>query len=147
MILSILLKDRTMAIMTFSKQRNKCTLQRAISLLLLLLCFSDLAIADVFFPGLCEGKSEMRAVAIVAPVATAFTPDLTMMAEARQGSQSTPDESPAVEDDCFCCCTHILPIGFYKFSHPPLQLDPLSLHLTNIPSAPVAELFRPPKIA
>ena len=73
-ILSVLLKDRSMTIIIFDNQRNKRAFQRAISLLLLARCFTDLAIADVFFPGSCEGESEMLPIVTAASTTAKLKP-------------------------------------------------------------------------
>ncbi len=121
--------------------------QRAISVLLLLLCFFDIAIADVFFPGSCEGESEMLPVVAV----DSATKDLHKIISIRADSQSkncpTPTESVPGEEDCFCCCTHIVPVAFYKFARPLLQTAPIASSPRNIPTAPQPKLFHPPRLA
>lgn len=135
-----------MAAGILGKQRKRRAFQRAISVLLLLLCFSDLAIADVFFPGSCEGETEMPLVRAQASTTTEFHQGISSLA-LQQESQPAPAESAPVEEDCFCCCTHIVPVAFYKFARPLLQTEPIASYPLNLPTAPHAKLFRPPRRA
>lgn len=129
-----------------SNPKKRRAFQRAVSVLLLLLCFFDLAIADVFFPGSCEGESEMLLVRAQASTITELHQGISSLA-LQQESQPAPAESAPVEEDCFCCCTHIAPVAFYKISRPLFQTEPIASYPLRIPTAPHAKMFHPPRLA
>ena len=135
-----------MAAGILDNQRKRRAGQRVVSLLLLLLCFSDLAIADVFFPGSCEGDSEMPLVRAQSSTTTELHQGISSLA-LQQESQPAPAESTPVEEDCFCCCTHIVPVAFYKFARPLLQTEPIASYPLSVPTAPHTKLFHPPRLA
>ena len=141
------LKGSGMAIGFIVNQRTRRALQRAVSVLLLTLCFFDLAIADVLFPGSCERESEMLPVVVVASTATELHQGSTTITDSQQENRQAPTESSSVEDDCFCCCTHLVPVEFYKPSQPLFHSEPITSYLRSLPSAPSAELYHPPRLA
>ena len=126
---------------------SKHSVQQVISVFLLLLCFFDIAIADVFFPGSCEGENEMLRDGAQASTIIEFRQDMFSPANLQQQSQPAPAESTPVEEDCFCCCTHIVPVAFYKFARPLLQTEPIASYPLSIPTAPHTNLFHPPRRA
>ncbi|MBS1806593.1 MAG: hypothetical protein JST84_00205 [Acidobacteria bacterium] len=128
----------------FTNRRKLYQWQRNVSLVLLLFCFYDMAVADVLFPGSCEREGAMM------PSFTTPAPDqqsLSTIGDVAPEPQEAPADSTPIEDDCFCCCAHIVPAENYNV--PPLLFQPPSIesHPGNIPATPVAELFRPPRFA
>ena len=136
-----------MAVGFLVNRRKRRVMQRAVSLLLLLLCFFDLAIADVLFPGSCERESEMLPFVAVVPTTTELHQGSTTMTDSQQENRQAPTESPSVEDDCFCCCTHLVPVEFYRSSQSLFRSEPITSYLRSLPSAPSAELYHPPRLA
>lgn len=60
-----------------------------------------------------------------------------------------PNDSEAPQDeDCFCCCAHVLPSPVFVDSDTavltPLRTVPLR---TTLPTAPIHSLYRPPRSA
>ena len=129
-----------------TNRRKLRTLQRNVSLVLVLLCCFDIAIADVFFPGSCEGESEMLTVVAVDSAANDLPQIIFIRADSQSENCPTPTESVPGEEDCFCCCTHIVPVAFYKFARPLLQTAPIASSPLNIPTAPQTKLFHPPRL-
>lgn len=129
-----------------TNRRTVRTWQRNVSLVLLLFCFYDLAVADVLFPGSCEREGAMIFGASVSTSA-AEQQSIATIGDVTPEPQEAPADSTPVEDDCFCCCTHIVPVENYKFPPLLLQPTPIEAHPGNIPATPVAELFRPPRLA
>lgn len=125
----------------FTNRRKLQQWQRNVSLVLLLFCFYDMAVADVLFPGSCEGEGTMIYGSAAEPQGIATLGDVA------PEPQEAPADSTPTEDDCFCCCAHIVPVESYNF--PSLLFYPLSIesHPGNIPATTVAELFRPPRLA
>ncbi|MBS1806606.1 MAG: hypothetical protein JST84_00270 [Acidobacteria bacterium] len=140
-VVSDRLESADMANGYFIQQRKRHAWQRTISIVLLALCFFDLAITDVFFLGTCEQENEMRSVA----VATTTTQTPTVNTQSESEHSQTPGESSGVEEDCLCCCAHIVPVALYKYPHPSLHIAPVISALSNIPSAPSVELDPPPR--
>ena len=147
---------RKLAVVLFTPEReasmtagfrfnSKHSVQQVISVFLLLLCFFDLAIADVFFPGSCEGESERLLVGTQASTIT--EQGISSPSNLLPESQPAPAKSASGEEDCFCCCTHIVPIAFYKFPRPLFQTEPIASAPLSLPTAPYAEMFHPPRLA
>lgn len=129
----------------FTNRRKLHQWQRNVSLVLLLLCCYDLAVADVLFPGSCEREGAM--ILGVSASAAADQQGLARIDDVAPEPQEAPADSTPIEDDCFCCCAHIVPAESYNV--PPLLFHPSSIesYPGNIPATPVAELFRPPRLA
>lgn len=128
----------------FTNRRKTHRWQRNVSLVLLLFCFYDMVVADVLFPGSCEREGAM--------IPSSATPASDQQrrstrADVEQEQHQTPADSMPVEDDCFCCCAHIVPAESYNV--PPLLFHPPSIesHPGSIPATPFADLFRPPRFA
>ncbi len=128
----------------FTNRRKLHTWQRNVSLVLLLFCFYDMAVADVLFPGSCEREGAMMPSSAT-PVSDQQS--RSTIADVEQEHHQAPADSMPVEDDCFCCCAHIVPAESYKFPPLLLQPTPIESHPGNIPATPFAELFRPPRLA
>lgn len=133
-----------MAAGIFTDRRRRRAVQRAVSILLLALCFIDLTVIDVFHPQLCEEGN-------ILPIATASAAinnkDSSALTASTGGSHQAPEESTPAADDCFCCCAHVLPCR--EFRIPALALNPAlaSPPAVKVPISPLAELFHPPRIA
>jgi hypothetical protein len=127
--------------------RKRRALQRGISLLLLVLCFFDLAIADVFFPGSCERESEILPLVTAASTTANLELSNLLITDFQQENRQAPAKSSPGEEDCFCCCTHIVSVAFYKFARPLLQTEPIASYPLSIPTAPHIKLFHPPRLA
>lgn len=128
----------------FANRRKLYQWQRNVSLVLLLLCGYDLAVADVLFPGSCE-REGARILGV--SISAADQQGLAAIGDVAPEPQEAPADSTPIEDDCFCCCAHLVPAESYNV--PPLWFQPPSIksHPGNIPATPVAELFRPPRLA
>lgn len=136
-----------MTVKFLANRRQRRALQRAISVLLLSFCFFDLAIADVLFPGSCDWESEFGSIIVSTSSILELHPGSVTLANAEQENRRAPAESSSADDGCFCCCTHIVPVAFYRPSHPRLPVAPITPFLQSIPSTPPAELYRPPRLA
>jgi hypothetical protein len=129
-------------------------LRRGTAVLLLAIAFFDLAVIDMIDPQLCNDG--LATVAGAAPAQNAAEMlDQNAPAEVairRQGSlpqqDSHSDSSPAsTEEDCFCCCSHILP--GYSVSQVTLNIMPrVDIPLiASLPSPPPQDTFHPPRPA
>lgn len=118
--------------------------QRSISLVLLLFCCFDIVIADVLSPETCERES---AILVGIPTSPATTQSLSPIINIPQENQQTPTDSTPVEDDCFCCCAHIVPVEHFKFPPLVVQTTAIAAVPQTLPTSPFTELFRPPRLA
>lgn len=113
--------------------------RRLAAVLLLLWAFCDLTV-----PGLCQSDAtEFSAVS-----AQTHSQNVTPSVSAKEHSGSNPwtVNSATDSDDCWCCCSHIVP-GTVSFSlvalHP--VAGPLDLYRSETPQWRSLELFQPPK--
>ena len=134
----------------FQSSRRDRSAQRAVALLLLSLTFFDLTVIDLFAPELCEGAS---AIVAATPATTALNAaprdgQLTTTTDNLNSPQpSIPAAPECFEEDCFCCCAHILPSAYFRLPALPAPLARVAV-LTILPlSAPPAVTFRPPRFA
>ena len=129
-------------------------LRRGMAILLLAFAFFDLAVIDIIAPQICN--DEFSTIAVSAPAQNASGEfDLNGTVEAAIGAQSSlpqqeshSESSPAsTDEDCFCCCSHILP-GF-SFDCITLNTMPrvaIAL-IASLPSPPPQDTFHPPRQA
>lgn len=106
--------------------------------------------ADILSPQLCDEDMEATAHFASSSVRAEF-PDSSMPSIGVANSTGTRQEQPShpapADDDCFCCCTHVLPGHFFEVT-PLLVASPRSdLKLTALPSAPSRAPFHPPRSA
>lgn len=126
--------------------KRKRAAQRIIVLLLLSLTFVDLTVIDLFAPGLCEGRD---ATFSQAQTPTSVNPQgIAQIAITGAQHQGLPGPLPLESDeDCFCCCAHILPSIYFRLSILQLPYERSFIVISFLPSAPPTETFRPPRIA
>jgi hypothetical protein len=129
-------------------------LRRGIVILLLAIAFVDLAVIDMIAPQLCnDGFATMAVAAPQQNAAENLDQKATVEAAiSDQGSlpqqNSHSDSSPdSTEEDCFCCCSHILP--GYTVNHMTLNTMPrVDIPLiASLPSPPPQDTFHPPRSA
>lgn len=100
---------------------------------------------DLTFPSLCQADEPTD------PCATAVQPDASKTDNHFVGlsDPSAPTNSPAehseFEEDCFCCCSHIIPsphIGVAESFRQP-RVAPATL--ASLPAAPPHNTYHPPR--
>ena len=121
-------------------------LQALITILLLTFTFVDLTVIDLAFPELCS--DEFKAMAAVVPAQSGDD----AIKEARNDSGAiplpAPDSQPAPSDeDCFCCCSHVLPAPHFDLAALSNRLKPGELKTSLLPLAPPRGAFRPPRLS
>jgi len=121
-------------------------LRCGIAVFLLAFAYFDVAIIGVFFPQLCG--DEQASVSFASPVKSTKKNADGLMAISNHGSQPSQDLSPpTIDEDCFCCCSHIIPgvcidvAVLNGSSQPP---DPTN---TALPSSPPHDTFHPPRLS
>ena len=101
---------------------------KRLALILLVLTAIDLCV-----PGFCQTDG------IVLPQTHVLSTVFMNSGHTRNGDQS------AYEDDCFCCCSHVVHSQYFVFESGRLTA---SIDLLNPPNAPkeiVIQHFRPPR--
>lgn len=119
---------------------------RGIALMFLIYTAMDLA-----SPGLCRGESlgdgRPGLVAVARPTRLSSARIARVEAGDNQPTNE-PAEQPSDDDDCFCCCSHVLPgtviatVEVTDLRSPSAFLESLS-----VPSPPLARAFHPPRFA
>jgi hypothetical protein len=120
-----------------------------VAFLLLWIALFDLTVVDMFSIQLC--KAESGAIAGAIPVVNAdvrFGQNTAVNATITdQDSLPQQDSSPAsAEDDCFCCCSHVLPVC------PINQVTLNTIPRIDVPlietllSPPPQDTFHPPRL-
>jgi hypothetical protein len=129
-------------------------LRRGMAVLLLAIAFFDLAIIDIISPQICY--DEFSTIAGAAPaqnVAETFDQDAAVevaigVRNSLPQQDSHSESSPAsTEEDCFCCCSHILPCFSVDCITPnttPRVNIPL---IASLPTPPPQDTFHPPRMA
>lgn len=92
------------------------------------------ALGDLSVPGLCQTDLPDFG----APQATSVSAQ-SSVSNHEQQSQSS------VEDDCFCCCTHIAPSSPVVLSTLPIALADWPVYVTERPREFSASLYHPPR--
>ncbi len=74
------------------------------------------------------------------------------LASAFNKSDGVPSETPSEglphEEDCFCCCAHVLPSAdLSRLELNELNSTQLVIKTDSLPSPPGREMYRPPRIA
>ncbi len=127
-----------------SERRRRLT--RAVAVFFLLHAGADLALPQYF----CAEDFGGRVAA--SPTYSIMPAQNEQIASSFDKSDGTPSETPSEqvphEEDCFCCCAHVLPSADLSR----LELNELSstqsvIKTDSLPSPPVREMYRPPRIA
>jgi hypothetical protein len=121
-------------------------LRRGVAIFLLVFAFFDMAIVDVFFPQAC-GEQQMSTHS-AGPVDSIEEGAGESMAVKNRDSQPGQDSHESyVDEDCFCCCSHIIPsphVNVGALNFPPQAGDP---SITSLPSAPPRGAYHPPRLS
>lgn len=142
--------------------------QQVVAVLMLGLAFVDLAVIDLFVPQLCNdgyavmpnaapGRNAADGVMTNAAPAQNATQGFdesaaVKVAVSNQGSlppqDSHSDSSPAsTDEDCFCCCSHVLPGYVFNAEAMPMSVRVNVLSVASLPSPPPQDTFHPPRFA
>lgn len=128
---------------------KKSHLQRGIALFLLIFALSDITSANPCGDELGAFPLQITD-ACLTDSASAIAAQQYFAETAMQSQGTPPVHSQHHEtgcEDCFCCCSHILPSA--NFSHRPVELflQISDLNKLVLPAAPPRDTFRPPRRA
>lgn len=127
-----------------SERRRRLT--RAVVIFFLLHAGADLAFPQYFcredFGGLIAASSTDS-------IKPALNEQLAASFDKSDGIPSeTPSEQVPHEEDCFCCCAHVLPSAdLSRIELNELNSTQPAIGSDSVPSPPVREMYRPPRIA
>jgi hypothetical protein len=107
--------------------------------------------ADIVSPQLCDEDLEVAThFASSAPVRAAG-PDYSKpsigVANPTGAVPEKPLQHSPADDDCFCCCTHLLPGHFFEGTQLLVASPRNDLKLTALPSSPSHAPFHPPRLS
>jgi hypothetical protein len=129
-------------------------LRRGMVIVLLAIAFFDLAVIDIIAPQICNDG--VPAIAGATPTqndAEKFDQDaLVEVAIGVRNSfpqqDSHSESSPAsTEEDCFCCCSHILPCFSLDYVTPNTTPRVNIALIASLPTPPPQDTFHPPRVA
>ena len=112
--------------------------------LLFIFAFADLS-ADLMSPQLCcEGIGNLVASG---DLSAQYINDASAFIAADDFGHEQSSDPLNIEEDCFCCCSHILP-GVH-FDVAVLDIKPPASLLTNafLPTPPPQKTFHPPRLS
>ena len=133
---------------------NRGYLRRGMAVLLLAIAFFDLAVIDIIAPQICNDW--FPTIAGAAPTqndAEKFDQDAPVeMAIGVRNSlpqqDSHSESSPAsTDEDCFCCCSHILPCFSVDYVTPNMTPRVNIALIASLPTPPPQDTFHPPRVA
>ena len=131
-----------------------CYLRRGMAVLLLAIAFFDLAVIDIIAPQICNDG--VPAIAGATPTqndAEKFDQDALVEVAIgvrnsfpQQDSHSEPSPD-STEEDCFCCCSHVMPCFSVDYvtpnTTPRVGIDLIA----SVPAPPPQDAFHPPRLA
>lgn len=120
-------------------------LTRAVVIFFLLYTGADITLPQYFCPDEFGGR-------IASPTRSTGGAQKGQLAAAVDASHDVPSETPPEqtphEEDCFCCCAHVLPgTNLARAELNELNSTPSVIESDSLPSPPVREMFRPPRLA
>ena len=121
---------------------------RAVSVFFLLFTAADIALPQYFCGGEEVGGLPLSHVAAApAEAADPGTERSSVPAPADSLPGQVPDEAPH-EEDCFCCCAHVLPaLAFTRAATAELRSPEPPQKQQSLPSPPLQLLYHPPRSA
>ena len=121
---------------------------RGIALMFLIYTAMDLAA-----PGVCRGEAlgDGRPGLVAAakrPTNQNTTTSIGHKESTSNQPTNEPSERPSDDDDCFCCCSHVIP-GSVIGNIAVTDIRSISAYLeyVSVPSPPLARTFHPPRFA
>lgn len=118
-------------------------LGRGVALFFILFTFADLLI-----PQLCKEEMGGRSLPVASPTSSPNDSDeLSFSAASDRSEQEQSKSSEHSDEDCFCCCSHIVPgsrfsVDLLELNSPVRNLADHSLP-TSLPNTP----FHPPRLS
>lgn len=122
-------------------------LVRALAVFFLLFTGADIVMPEYF----CGQEEQLGGIALkaVSPGDARRAPDRDLVASADEDSRSSePAPEAPHEEDCFCCCAHVVPAQTLSLVAAPVAvLPPDAPVAVTVPSPPLPTAYRPPRSA
>ena len=128
--------------------RRQRRLVRAVAVFFLLFTAADITLPQYFCGGEEVGGIPLRQVTRVATEDAA--PDSTLLASlnSEDSLPSHDGEQAPHEEDCFCCCAHVLAsVGMHCAGCTPAASPSVDLAAGRLPDAPTSSTYHPPRLA
>jgi hypothetical protein len=121
-------------------------LRRGIAIFLLAMAFFDMAIVDLFFPQLC-GDDQVSILGAI-PVESSEKIADEFAATRNQDPQPAQDSHQSgTDEDCFCCCSHIIPSPHVNVATLNCQPRPDDPAIPPFHSSSPHGVFHPPRLS
>jgi hypothetical protein len=123
-------------------------LRRGIAIFMVAFAFFDMAVVDMFFPQLCVDEQTPQFISSPIDTTDNSAGKIADNLTAVSNHDSQPDQDShqsSTDEDCFCCCSHIIPsqhVNVATLNFPPYPDDAA---LPSLPSAPPHGAFHPPR--
>jgi len=129
-------------------------LRRGMAVLLLAIAFFDLAVIDIIAPQICnDGFSTIAGAAPAQNDGEKFDQNATVevaigVRNSFPQQDSHSESSPAsTEEDCFCCCSHVMPCFSVDYVTPNTTSRVNIALIASLPTPPPQDTFHPPRVA
>jgi hypothetical protein len=129
-------------------------LRRGMAVLLLAIAFFDLAVIDIIAPQICnDGVPTIAGATPTQNDAEKFDQDALVevaigvrnsFPQQDSHSESSPDST---EEDCFCCCSHVMPCFSVDYVTPNATPRVDIALIASVPAPPPQDTFHPPRLA
>lgn len=103
--------------------------------------------ADAVSPQQCCEWMDNLAVSESGKVSSAERLNVAIAIVASSESKQQTSLPSNIEEDCFCCCGHMLPAIHFKAPLVEVQASPVLLTTTFLPAPPLQKKFRPPRLS
>ncbi len=124
---------------------------RGLAVFFLLSAFADITFPQVFCREELGGLLNVRSAAASKSKSSSIVREKSVVAVNDDGGdsrQNDPSREAPHEEDCFCCCAHVLTgINFQPNIPGAVKPLPFALHQDSIPNPPLRGTDRPPRIA
>lgn len=121
-------------------------LQCWLAVVLLAYASADLCADSVSPQQCCEWMNNL-AVSESGNVSSAGDLNVAIAIVASSESEQESSLPSDTEEDCFCCCGHMLPAIHFKAPVVEIQTTPVFLTTTFLPAAPPRKKFHPPRLS
>jgi len=106
------------------------------------------ALADLSVPGLCQsdddGAQDAQALSQFAS-ASQVARGIPSGTHLRMASNLGRQNAPSSQEDCFCCCAHIVPSPHFYFARIQRSAQAMTLYHFNKVTASTPPLYHPPR--
>jgi len=104
-------------------------------------------LADVGFPQSCCDEVAGVPIAGTIMLAATLADQANTLIRPGDSGNDQPSRSPLTDDDCFCCCSHILPSPALSVGVSGVKPPAARPSDSSLPSAPPRSTFHPPRLA